>query len=57
MAHGEDFCNQKGPQANFFCEKTAPQALLIKENDFFCSFSHVYIYIFMYIYINIYIYT
>jgi len=33
MAHGQDFCKkEKAPQAGIFCEKTAPQAKLIKEN-------------------------
>jgi len=32
MAHGQDFCQKKAPQATFFCEKSAPQAKHIKEN-------------------------
>jgi len=30
--HGPDFCKKKAPRARFFCEKTSPQAKLIKEN-------------------------
>jgi hypothetical protein len=29
MAHGQDFCKKK----KIFCEKTAPQAKLIEENE------------------------
>jgi len=33
MAHGQYFCEQnRAPQARFLCQKTAPQAELIKEN-------------------------
>jgi len=33
MAHGQDSCGKKkAPEARFFCENTAPQAKLIREN-------------------------
>jgi len=32
MAHRQDFCRKKAPEAKFFCEKTTQQEKLINEN-------------------------